>query len=209
MQNILTIITLSFISFSTVQASIVNWDFQFFDESGTQVGNGYLNYDPSTTDSYTHPTHDEIVCGGEDVVSCHYETITSTYESNYFLSSYNFNIQGTDWGGGNTWWNGSANHYGGAERYGGYNFHPQEGIFLGVNYLSVHYLSLGFEDSNPEGISHSSGTWVQQLSGSSPPTYGNWTATRTSVVPIPSALFLLGSGLMSLIMLGRKAKRGS
>ncbi len=96
------------------------------------------------------------------------------------------------------------NYYGGAGRYGGYDFQPTEGVFLGVNYLSVHYLSLGFHDSNPEGIT-TTGSWTQHLSENYAPSGGEWIANRTSVVPIPSAILLLGSGLVSLLMLGRKS----
>ncbi len=143
-----------------------------------------------------------------DYLSCGFIPVENTYETDYSFSSFDFNILDGNWSGrseGTQWWNGSANYYGGAGRYGGYDFQPTEGVFLGANYFIVHYLSLGFDDPNPEGISTASGYWTQHLSGDYAPSGGEWIANRTSVVPIPSAILLLGSGLVSLLMLGRKS----
>jgi len=209
MKNLLMVFALSYISVSSVQAGLVSWDIQFFDATGVQVGNGSMSYDPDTTYAYTYPTHDEFICPDPDSLPCGYIPVENTYETNYSFSSFDFNILDANWSvssEGTQWWNGSANHYGGAERYGGYNFQPLPFFFLGENYLSVHYLSLNFHDSNPEGITTTTGFWTQHLSGDYAPSGGEWIANRTSAVPIPSAILLLGSGLVSLIMLGRKPR---
>lgn len=68
--------------------------------------------------------------------------------------------------------------------------------------MGLLHLELWFDDTSPDGISTADGTWFQLLNNGES---GTWNANQTSAIPIPGVFILFGSGLISMIMLGRKS----
>lgn len=73
------------------------------------------------------------------------------------------------------------------------------------------FLEISFDSPNPAATTFTTGTWLQQIANGPPGTSsdngGTWNANQTSAVPIPGVFVLFGSGLISLIMFGRKSVR--
>ncbi|MCF6202745.1 MAG: hypothetical protein L3J59_03615 [Methylococcaceae bacterium] len=198
MKSNITILIMTLLS-TSAQASLIKWDIQFFNGSGAQVGAGNFSYDPATTDTYTHylPIYNEE--------TYQVEATPFDFDISTSFTNLNWNVLGVNWSDARgVWWNGSNNHFGGAARYG--IVEETLGHFIiGDYYFTGQSFELFFDpDSrNPNGISTATGNWTQR--GDFPGS-GTWNA-QISTIPIPSVFLLFGSGLFSMVLLGRKTTR--
>jgi hypothetical protein len=187
MKKILTALVFILIS-ASVQASRVDWEILFYNGDGVQVGNGDFSYDPDTNDQFEF--------NGD---SHSFDQTVYINETNTAFTSFNVTVLGEQWTGTyEHWWDGSIIR----DRYGNSSY-PGD-FHLGGEMV---YLDLSFNSPSPVGLTTSTGGWFQRGSSLDELTTGggDWVANRTSVVPIPSVFLLFGSGLVSMLMLGRKS----
>jgi hypothetical protein len=201
MKSIFLILIVSLLS-TQVKASLVTWDIKFFNDSGAHVGAGDFSYDPATTDTYIYY---DLDASGSEAVPIEFEINTSFINLDWTVLGVNWlNEKGV-------WWNGSNNHNGGIDPPGAEIFDTLGsftiGNFLYFAPLEGQYLNLDFDpdSTSPNGISTASGSWIQggDFSGAGS---GTWSA-QVSTVPIPSVFLLFGSGLISMVLFGRKSTR--
>lgn len=114
MKRVLAVLVILYTS-TSVQASRVDWEIQFFNEVGIQVGSGDFSYNPDTTDTYT--TYSGSIY---DVPPTEYsqEVITTFTNLNLIVNSEQWFCSDPC----GVWWGGSNNHYGGAGRYGFHDY---------------------------------------------------------------------------------------
>ncbi len=187
MKTILTIVAFTLISVS-VQASRVDWEILFYNGDGVQVGNGDFSYDPDTDDQFEF-------YGDADS----FDQPAYILETNTAFTSFNVTVLFEQWTKPHElWWDGSMIH----DPYG--NWSGPGSFYIGDEMV---YLKLSFDSPSPTGLTTSRGGWFQRGSSFDELTTGGgtWIANRTSVVPIPSVFLLFGSGLVSMVMLGRKS----
>ncbi len=190
MKSIYVILAILFIS-APVQASRVDWEIQFFDQEGIQVGEGGFSYDPDTTEQFSN-------------YSVAPDFIPEVRQINTTFTSLNWTVNNKGWSeqsAGRAWWGGSLI---------GDRFFINFDDVLMLGSFRREFFLLSFDSQNPSALSATTGSWEQIVFGSSTQdffTEGTWRANRTSAVPIPSVFLLFGSGLISMIMFRMRSIR--
>ena len=197
------ILALLISSYSTVQASPVTWDIQFHNDTGLQVGDGKLTYDPATIFTATYPAggvfcpapHSDLDCAMNNDL---FQPIINTLKTDTIFTSFNFNILGKSFD--HTAINSNLLYWGGyltSSQPDPY-FFPHKDSFSDTSY------ALNYNDESPNGLTTSSGTWkIRTGTGQES---GGFIA-KVSPVPLPNTFLLLGSGLISLIGFSRNKSK--
>ena len=191
MKSIYVILAIIFIS-APVQASSVDWEIQFFDQEGVQVGEGDFSYDPDRTEQFSS-------------YSVAPDFIPEVRQINTTFTSLNWTVNNEEWSDQSAWrgawWGGSL--------IGDRFFYDFDDVLM-LGSFRGQFLLLSFDSQNPSALSATTGSWEQIVFGFSnqdPFTEGTWRANQTSAVPIPGVFVLFGSGLISMIMFGMRSIR--
>ena len=174
------------ISTVPVTAATITFDLDFFDDGGTEVGDGQFSYDDETaTCVELSPVGDCFQEPSEDP-----NDFNDVFFVENALTNFSATINGEDWDLGYiTWWgddeSGQLPGYQATSRYG--IFINENRWFFGDGYFGERQLSIGitqFSDTSGEG------SWNQDVV---PPGGGNpfagagtWEATRVGTTPEPS-----------------------
>ncbi len=183
MKKIIAVLAIILIS-ASVQASRVDWEIQFYDDIGIQVGGGDFSYDPDITDQYFTDSPNPY-------------DVPIRIEVSTVFTSIDWIIDDFQWSApsrGGPWWGGSML----SSRYG-----TSPGSFILGNHIFGPSLFLTFNPPHPGSATTAFGSWAQLANNRFPS--GTWSANRTSAVPIPGVFVLFGSGIISLIMFRRKS----
>lgn len=185
------------ISTVPVTAATITFDLDFFDDSGTEIGDGQFSYDDEDTLTCVQIT-DSFDCFSESFFGdLSIQEISDLYMSpvttiSNTLTDFSASINGIDWDDGDanlTWWGDdstgqlpgqiSASHSG--------SFAGDNSWFFGDGFRGTEQFAMNFDSSSDTS---GEGNWLQNVvpSGGGNPFAGagTWQATRVRTAPEPS-----------------------
>lgn len=181
------------ISTVPVTAATITFDLDFFDDSGTQVGDGQFSYDDEETLSCYQITNSfECDLQSTDILIDEFGEIPEPTVISNALTDFSANIDGIDWDYGDaylTWWgDDSTGQQPGqisVSRNG--SFAESNYWFFGDGFTGTEQFAMNFDSSSD---TFGEGDWFQSIvpsvSGLPSENSGPWQATRVGTAPEPS-----------------------